>query len=108
MCEWGTEVVLELPDDIHPDKENRTVAVDSCIADVIQKLWAQGCETLGCCCGHGKENASIVVSEGYKEEGIHRIAEFLKKEDGRAWTIHQWKLVVVAMTLPVSRPGPDS
>ena len=104
MCEWGTETVLDLPDDIHPEKKNRTVAVDSCIAQVIEKLWMEGCQTRGCCCGHGKESASLVVSSDYKNEGIQRIAEFLKKNDGRAWTIQQWKLVTVAMTLPPQRP----
>jgi hypothetical protein len=104
MCDLGTEVILELPDDIHPEKQNRTVSVDACIADVIKALWREGCQTLGCCCGHGKENPSIVISTSYDDEGIRRIADFLKTHDSRSWVIHQWKLVVVAMTLPVSNP----
>jgi len=107
MCEWGKEVVVDLPDDIHPEKENRTVSLDECIAETVQRLWMDGCQTLGCC-GHGKENASIVISSDYNEEGVHRITEFLKTHDGRPWVIEQWKLVTVAMTLPVSRPGERS
>jgi len=104
MCKWGDEIVLNLPDDIHPEKENRTVSVDSCIAEIIQGLWKEGCQTLGCCCGHGKANPSVVVSSDYDDEGIHRIADFLKNNDPRPWTIYQWKLVAAAITLPVSRP----
>ena len=108
MCKWGTEVVLDLPEDIHPEKENRTVSLDECIAEIIQNLWLDGCQTLGCCCGHGKENPSIVISEGYDEAGVHRIAEFLRQNDCRSWAIEQWKLVTVAMTLPESHPEPES
>ena len=100
MCEWGIEIVLELPDDINPEKRNRTVSIDACIAEVIQGLWKQGCQTRSCCCGHGKEYASLVVSSGYDEDGVHRIADFLRDNDTRPWVIEQWKLMTVAMTLP--------
>jgi hypothetical protein len=103
MCEWGDEVVLDLPDDINPERSGRTVAIDSCIVETIQALWREGCQTRGCCCGHGRGAASLVVSSSYDDEGIRRIADFLKT-DGRPWVIEQWRLVKVAMTLPVSHP----
>jgi hypothetical protein len=104
VCEWGNEIVVNLPDDIDPERKSRKVSLDSCIAEVIQRLWKQGCQIRSCCCGHGKENASIVISGGYDEEGVRRIADFLKKHDDKSWSIEQWRLVTVAMTLPVSHP----
>lgn len=37
-----------------PNKEKDEVVVDSCLADEIEQLWANGIVTTGCCCGHGK------------------------------------------------------
>jgi len=108
MCEWGNKTVVTIPDGINPEKRNRIIAVDACIAETIQALWREGCQTLGCCCGHGRENPSVVVSPDYDDDGISRIAEFLRNNDPRPWTVQQWRLVTVAMTLPVSRPGPGS
>lgn len=41
------------------DKIGKT-RVDGCLANLIWYLNNHGCETLGCCCGHGKYNISIV------------------------------------------------
>jgi len=37
------------------------VAVDACLVDRLQTLWALGIETSGSCCGHGQRPASVVV-----------------------------------------------
>ncbi len=56
MCEVGTmkEVAIE----------GKSISVDSCIADQVQRIndEMQGSlRTLGCCCGHGKYPNTIVV-----------------------------------------------
>ena len=60
MCEWGKSkpVLLAYPRDI---TGRRTVYVDECIATLIQALNDAGFHTLGACCGHGKEPASIIL-----------------------------------------------
>lgn len=45
------------------DEYMKTVAVDECLADEIESLWAQGIKTCGCCCGHGKEIGFIQVRD---------------------------------------------
>lgn len=95
MCQQGNSEVVNLPDHIHPDKENRTVSLDRCIADTIKALWAADVQTLGCCCGHGKADPDVVIAQGADEEEITRIADLLRA-DGRPWKILQWRLNEVA------------
>lgn len=94
MCEWanGGETILPLPAWIPKDNGNRTVCVDSCIADVIKTLWEHNILTLGCCCGHGKESPSVVIDSGV--DGV-AVRELLKRIDARPWRVLQWKLTEV-------------
>ena len=39
------------------------VPVDSCIADEVQQLNDNGVWTLGCCCGHGTEDKTILIHD---------------------------------------------
>ena len=39
-----------------------SVIVDACLADEIEDLWSKGIKTTGCCCGHGEELGSILVT----------------------------------------------
>jgi len=40
------------------------VAVDECLVDTIVSLNEAGLPTIGCCCGHGKENGYIWLKDG--------------------------------------------
>jgi len=94
MCK-NSEVILDLPGNIAIHRQNRTVCVDSCIADTIKHLWNKGCQTLGCCCGHGKNNPSIIIPEKYNNIKILAIFLELSQIDKRIWDILQWQLVKV-------------
>lgn len=99
MCEWNDGGMrCLLPDRICSWKQNRTVCIDECIIEQIKALWAEGFETLGCCCGHGREYSSVIVGDGYKDEDISKITEILQKYDGRSWLVLQWRLQTVAST----------
>lgn len=95
MCEWNIGgLSVPLPDDICPGKENRTVCIDECIIATIKALWAAGVQTLGCCCGHGKERASIVLADTGNLDDIVKTERILS-EDGRAWSIIQWRPIEI-------------
>jgi len=37
----------------------KTTCIDKCIQSLIQELWKNKIVTLGCCCGHNKQNGYI-------------------------------------------------
>jgi hypothetical protein len=45
--------------------EGKSISVDSCIADEVSELNRVGIKTLGCCCGHGKYEKTIII-KGHK------------------------------------------
>jgi hypothetical protein len=59
MCKWGTDrmVRLSFPNDISGKTE---CMVDYCISPLVQALNDFGFQTVGSCCGHGKNPASII------------------------------------------------
>ncbi len=63
MCKWGdtTEVRLCKPKRF---SGKIFVAVDSCIASIVQALNSAGIETTGSCCGHDKGRGSITLADG--------------------------------------------
>lgn len=62
MCKWGTSKTVTLcsPREISGRTE---VGVDECIADLIQALNNAKIETTGSCCGHGRENGTILLKD---------------------------------------------
>lgn len=87
------EVVLPTPPhiaEIIPSGKPNGIGVDACIADAIRMLWSHKVETLGCCCGHGKANPSLVISE---PEDAERVKKLLAEHDDRKWEVNQWRLV---------------
>ena len=60
MCRWGnsTNVRLKFRQEVTGKME---CAVDRCIAPVVQWLNDCGVQTLGSCCGHGNEDATIII-----------------------------------------------
>ena len=99
MCDHASSEVVLLPDGICTWKDNRSVCLDRCIASIVPTIWAAGLETVGSCCGHGKEDASVVVESQHGIEYIARIASVLERIDPqRRWRILQWSLILAAKT----------
>ncbi len=42
----------------------RVRCIDPCIHDIVAALNAGSVPTIGCCCGHGKTNGSILLDDG--------------------------------------------
>ena len=63
MCKWGTDKIVKLYKPMHNSKRTE-IAVDACLADLVQALNDAGIETIGCCCGHGKGAGDIQLADG--------------------------------------------
>ena len=92
MCKWGTYVKVKLPKHIAEDEHE--IEIDSCILDTMAFLWDHHIETTGCCCGHGRMEPSIVITDKHTDEDIVRIKGLLFNCD-RRWRIYQWRCVEV-------------
>ncbi len=88
-------ITVALPDWVDTGKQNRTVSIDECIVPVIKALWDERFETLGCCCGHGKEAPGVVIASSYGVHDVRWIKKVVRTMDDRKWDIYQWKLVKV-------------
>jgi hypothetical protein len=68
MCKWGTDGearYLVSPSASHSGEAYwKTGKVDACIAPIITALNAHGIYTEGCCCGHGKADGTIWLTDG--------------------------------------------
>lgn len=62
MCEHGNTKMVSL---CRPRETSGRVEVpvDECIAEEVQFLNDVGIITVGCCCGHGTNNKSILIHE---------------------------------------------
>ena len=63
MCKWGTNTTVELCKP-KPISGRTEVAVDSCIAALVQALNDAGIATEACCCGHNKGLGVIMLGDG--------------------------------------------
>jgi len=95
MCKHGNTIVMPLKDTIDPGRKVRTVSIDRCIKDVMANLWTYGIQTLGCCCGHGERNPSIVINSAYSDKEIKYISDLIADVDDRLWDIYQWRIQLV-------------
>ena len=48
--------------------------IDACIAPIVKALNGGGIPTIACCCGHGKQNGSIILCDG-RELKVHEKEE---------------------------------
>ena len=92
MCDHGTMTVVTTPDWFweerhHPEKG---IAIDSCIADDLAAAWEAGVRTLGCCCGHGDEAPSVVLTQDPEQPELARVVL-------PGWTLLQWQLADVTL-----------
>lgn len=64
VCKWGTTKEIHVIRRNNPYIEDgwHPKPVDACIADYVQAMNDRGIITLGCCCGHGDYEPSVVVS----------------------------------------------
>ena len=95
MCDHGTMTVVTTPDWFweerhHPEKG---IAIDSCIADDLAAAWEAGVRTLGCCCGHGDETPSVVLTQDPEQPELARGVL-------PGWTLLQWQLLDVTASPP--------
>lgn len=51
------------------NKSPKFVSIDKCLLPEILTLWEMGIKTTGCCCGHGRQEPFI----GVTEENIQRM-----------------------------------
>lgn len=61
MGSHDNTVDMRAPFDL-PNRDDRWVCIDTCIATEIGRLWHQGVITLNSCCGHGKRPPSVIVA----------------------------------------------
>ena len=91
------EVVLDVPPSFgftYPDGTPKTsISIDACIVHVIRRLWSKGVITMGCCCGHGESNPSIIFDNGMTSDQAENIAKIISQVDDRKFKILSWKLV---------------
>lgn len=57
MCKQGNEKQIRLTD-------GSIKSCDECIHDIVQMFNDYGMQTIASCCGHGKQNTSIVLKGG--------------------------------------------
>lgn len=60
MCEWSQK---EKSSVLTPDGM-KEIWIDSCLKPIIEGLGKAGIATVGCCCGHGRENPTILLADG--------------------------------------------
>ena len=91
---------LKCPKFIQKYKNNTEfVSIDKDIVDTIKYLWKNKIETLGSCCGIGREygnKPNIVIPECYTDNDIEKIKKIISEVDDRKWIIFQWRNVVVS------------
>ena len=72
-------VILEVPKRLRTKRldgtEQRTIAVDKCMAKRLVSLWAAGLQTMNCCCGHNKHMPTIIIPEDACLEDYFKILD---------------------------------
>lgn len=64
MCKWGTDAMVRLAHPM-PVSGRTEIAVDACLAPLVQMLNNYGVRTIGCCCGHGQAEGNVL----YEQDG---------------------------------------
>jgi hypothetical protein len=68
MCEWGTDTLVRVKIVAalsHTGTEHwREIGIDSCIAPIVKALQDAGIDMLASCCGHGRAEGQIDLSDG--------------------------------------------
>ncbi len=67
MCKHGSSILFKLFVQSASREnllEQKNVAIDSCILDLIKALNKNNIHTIASCCGHGKVNGNIALRDG--------------------------------------------
>jgi len=68
MCEWGEHELVRVHIDADLACEGRAkwkrMQIDKCIAPIVRALQEGGINMRGSCCGHGKGQGEIALSDG--------------------------------------------
>lgn len=84
-------VVMTVPDHIRQHTDGReTVCIDACISDAISSLWERELPTLNSCCGHNRQEPSVIIPDGADPE---QYLAALAEVDARAWVVSRWERV---------------
>lgn len=98
MCSCGYSVVY-VPDSVRIERwdgtEKSEISVDACIAHVVSHLWSLGIKTLNCCCGHKKQNPSIIFDDGMTDDEAMVVEIAIAQVDEREFDLLSWRLVKV-------------
>lgn len=79
MCLYGVYKQVKIK---YPNKQDKIVPVDACIANEIQKLNDLGVETTSCCCGHGLAGRVVEWDNAFgKWKGYHNPPHVLIKSN---------------------------
>lgn len=85
---FGTDenkVWVKMPDDWKSSSKDRLIWADACMVYELHTLWKNGVRTNGCCCGHGKYLASIVVDKTSIEKmvnlGYENHPDYIDRQD---------------------------
>ena len=94
MCEcinveigsYDNQVILDTPRHLLKVRNGRKqTCIDKCIAKEIQWLWSMGITTLGCCCGHNKNDGYIQVTQ---KDCSKMIKLNYKYENKKIWSFY--------------------
>jgi hypothetical protein len=69
MCKWGTDAIVRLAHPM-PVSGRMEVAVDACMAPLVQILNDYGIHTMGCCCGHGHEDGDVLYEQDGQQQAL--------------------------------------
>lgn len=66
MCDETVLLNVNMPAELSHTGEARWAekGIDACIAPIVQALNDAGILTANCCCGHGREDGSILLQDG--------------------------------------------
>lgn len=67
--------------------------IDRCIHHLVAALNAGGCETVACCCGHGKAPGTIALADG---RWLVIMTEEQAKETSRRYMDPEWAKAIGA------------
>lgn len=92
-----TRAEVALPKPEWSSRNGDVIMVDACISETVKAIWDAGYITLSSCCGHGKNEPSLVVGESTdgSPEILAAMRNIIAEHDGRRWHLHQWQLVEV-------------
>jgi hypothetical protein len=80
MCRWGTDATVRLAHPM-PISGRTEIAVDACLAPLVQLLNDYGVHTTGCCCGHGRADGQVTY------EGSGSLTHYPYEQNGRQYAL---------------------